>query len=427
VSAASEPIRHVGRGGPLGRLARAIGARSTGFTAVGVKELRNRMRGRRAFVFLTFYLVVLGGLAWMIELLLERSFMGGFGAVMYASAQIGRGVFIGLLLVETLLVLFLAPAYTTGAISLEREKQTFDLLVTTPISSLAIVLGKLFSALTFVFLLIISSIPLTSLVFVFGGAAPEDVIKGYLMLLVTAVGLGSIGLFCSSLFRRTQAATVVTYFVVLAITLGAFFVWVFWGVMVGGNFQAARPLNEGPIESLRRHPPEALLWFNPFVSAVDVICGTETGFGGTCDIIAVITDGPTFNAGFQGGGVAPAPPAKALDGSGVVPVQPGVALESDVGVPAPIAAPPQQFGPSRDTYWPRAALAWIVLSVILIALSVNLVSPTRRWHRPRIHRGRNRATAAVIPEEPGARPAGPPPPGPAPDPPPVAPPQGADA
>ena len=38
------------------------------------------------------------------------------------------------------------PASTAGAISLEREKQTLDLLVTTPISSLAIVLGKLLSA-----------------------------------------------------------------------------------------------------------------------------------------------------------------------------------------------------------------------------------------------------------------------------------------
>lgn len=405
MSAASEPIRQVGRGGPLGRLVRAIGARSTGFTAVGVKELRNRMRGRRAFVFLTFYLVVLGGLAWMIELLLERSFMGGFGAVTYASAQIGRGVFIGLLLVETLLVIFLAPAYTTGAISLEREKQTLDLLVTTPISSLAIVLGKLFSALTFVFLLIISSIPLTSLVFVFGGAAPEDVIKGYLMLLVTAVGLGSIGLFCSTLFRRTQAATVVTYFVVLAITLGAFFLWTFWGVMVGGNFQTTRPANEGPVESLRRHPPEALLWFNPFVSAVDVICGTETGFGGTCDMIAIVTDRPIFNNGLQNVRVE-AVPMKVVDGSGVANIGPWNAVQ------------PQQFGPSRDTYWPRAALAWIVLSAILIALSVNLVSPTRRWRRPRLRRGRNRSTAAAVI---------PPTPGPAADPPPAAASEGVDA
>ena len=50
-------------------------------------------------------------------------------------------------MLETLLVAFLAPASTAGAISLEREKQTLELLAATPISSLAIVIGKLLSAL----------------------------------------------------------------------------------------------------------------------------------------------------------------------------------------------------------------------------------------------------------------------------------------
>ena len=293
MSAASAPVGRRPGLGSVVRLGRAVAARSTGFSAVGVKELRGRMRGKRAFVLLTIYLVILGGFAWMIELLLEQAFSSNFGAQTYATAQIGRGVFIALLLLETLLVGLLAPAYTAGAISLEREKQTFDLLITTPISSLAIVLGKLFSALTYVFLLIISSIPLTALVFVFGGVAPEDVVKGYIMLLVTALGLGSIGLFCSALFRRTQAATVVTYFVVLAITLGAFFVWVFWGVMAGGSFGRDQfDQNGNRIPSREGRPPEALLWFNPGVSAVDVICGTETGFGGTCSVIDVVTGAP---------------------------------------------------------------------------------------------------------------------------------------
>ena len=45
-----------------------------GIAAVGVKELRGRMRGRRAFVILTIYLLLLGGFAWMVELLMERSY-----------------------------------------------------------------------------------------------------------------------------------------------------------------------------------------------------------------------------------------------------------------------------------------------------------------------------------------------------------------
>ena len=45
-------------------------------------------------------------------------------------------------------------AFTAGQISLEREKQTLEMLTATPISSLAIVIGKLLSALAYVFLLI---------------------------------------------------------------------------------------------------------------------------------------------------------------------------------------------------------------------------------------------------------------------------------
>ena len=108
-------------------------------------------------------------------------------------------MFGALVLVETLLVVFLAPAFTSGAISLEREKQTLDMLAATPISSLAIVVGKLLSALAYVFLLIAASIPLTAIVFVFGGVGPDDVLRAYAVLIVTALGLGSMGLFISAL------------------------------------------------------------------------------------------------------------------------------------------------------------------------------------------------------------------------------------
>ena len=44
--------------------------------AVGVKELRGRMRGKRAFVILTIHLLLVAGFAWMIESLAERTYHG---------------------------------------------------------------------------------------------------------------------------------------------------------------------------------------------------------------------------------------------------------------------------------------------------------------------------------------------------------------
>lgn len=334
----------------------------TGVAAVMTKELRGRMRGRRAFVILTIHLLLLAGFTWMMEALQERTTGAGFGSAFFASAQIGRELFIAILMLQTLIVLVLAPASTAGSISLEREKQTLDLLATTPISSLAIVLGKLVSALTWVFMLILASIPITALVFTFGGVGPEDVVRGYLVLVLTAIGFGSIGLFFSALVKRTQAATVLNFVTMLGVTGGATFVFVFWSVMTGWQVQPGFGRDESLLESLQRRPPEVLLYLNPFVAQVDVICGTETGFGTYCGIIGAVTDRQLV----------------ALD----QPVQGGI---------GPVE--PQQFGVQRDSYWPRSAVAWAIVSVVLIVLSVQLVTPTRRW-RLRLPRARRHATGS---------------------------------
>ncbi len=326
----------------------------TGIAAVGVKELRGRMRGRRAFVMLTIHLVIVAGFAWMIATLAERSASSGFNGLS-ASAEIGRTLFSALIMLLTLIVLVLAPASTAGAISLEREKQTLDLLTTTPISSLAIILGKLLSALSWVFLLLLASIPVTALVFTFGGVGPEDLVRSYIVLFATAIAFGSMGLFVSALVKRTQAATVINLVMTIVLTAGATFLFVFWSTMTANGFlpnEAARR-DDSLISTLTRRPPEVLLYFNPFVAQVDVICGTETGFGGTCQIIAAVTD---FDSVVNG------------------------------------AIGDQGFGIDRDTFWPRAVAAMLLAAVVLVILSVQLVSPTRRWRLRR-----RRAPAAPVP------------------------------
>ena len=370
---------------------RTLAQSLSGQTAVGVKELRGRMRGRRAFVILTIYLLLLGSFAWMMELILERRYSGTIAnSAAYASSQIGQGIFVALVMLETLLVVALAPAFTAGAISQEREKQTLDMLATTPVSSLSIVVGKLFSALTYLFILIFASIPLTAIVFVFGGVAPDDVIRGYAVLLTTALGLGSVGIFFSALVKRTQAATIITYFAVGAVTLGAFFFYFFWNTMTNGGGLVSQGV--GPIKG---RPPEALLYLNPYFAQADVVCGVENGFGEWCERVAFISDrsifsgGPGFSVdpgvGIREGGVVnkggavvpvpqPVPPATGVDD-----------FVGDVGV--------QPFEVLRDSFWPKSAVAWLILSLVLIAATVQLVSPTRRW-RPGLPRALRRKAEA---------------------------------
>ena len=313
----------------------------SGMAAVGVKELRGRMRGRRAFVVLTLHLLLVAGFAWMIESLAERTYSSGFSSSFSASSEIGRQMFMAIIFLLTLVTLILAPASTAGAISMEREKQTMDLLAVTPISSLAIVLGKLLSALSWILLLLLASIPVVALVFTFGGVSPDDVVRAYAVLLATAFAFGALGLFVSALVRRTQAATVINLVAVIFLTAGTAFIFIFWTAMAGNSgFLPDQPVRqENPVQALTRRPPEALMWFNPFVAQLDVMCGTETGFGGTCQVVAGVT---SQNAVLQG------------DVQG-------------------------EFGVKRDSYWPRSVAALVIAALILIVLAVQLVSPTRRW------------------------------------------------
>ena len=413
------------------RRVRAVGA---GIAAVSVKELRGRMRGRRAFVVLTIYLLLLGVFAFGIYEFQKRTvtntvvpgfarpedlggFMGdrpfdpgffSFGQPVAVSAMIGQALFTGLLVLETLLVLVLAPAFTTGAISLEREKQTLEMLVTTPLSSLAMILGKLFSALVYVFLLIVASIPFASLVFAFGGVGPEDLVRAYLFLFALAFGMGAIGLFISALVRRTQVATVLTYVTVLALTLGTGAVFMFWAATSPSRselgFREDRARGGGP--------PEALLWLNPLVADADLVCGTSsTGYDTTCSGIAWITRKPYFgNASvtepiFRGGAGADPAPAPIFRGAAGAAVERFVTVCDPAGCREVVdssrpAAQAATSGFPRDTFWPRSALAFVVTGVILTLLSTQLVSPTRRIGLLRLRRRAREGD----PQVPGASP-----------------------
>ena len=340
----------------------------SGITAIIVKELRGRMRGRRAFVVLTLHVLLLTVFAWMFQRLNEETLasIGTYGGqATYASASVGRGIFVGLMMLQTLMVAVLAPAATAGAISSEREHQTLELLAVTPISSLAIVLGKLLSALAWVFVLILASIPVTALVFVFGGVAPDDVLRGYIVLFATVIGLGSVGIFFSALTRRTGASTGLTFVATLAVTVGSIFLWIFLS-------------NTSQISStgLRKQPPEALLYLNPFVAQADVACGTEQGgFGNSCNLMSGILGIPDQiilqpldqPAPVLGGGVTGV--ITAPDGSII---RKGGGIANDVAVAAVL-------DPFRDRFWPKSVISLLILAAVMTLLSVQFVTPTRRW------------------------------------------------
>ena len=405
-TAPAAPVTQRRRRAPFG-----IGRRTAGGVgAVGVKELRGRMRGRRAFVILTLYLVLLAGFGWMVELIMERTYTTGFGGnATFATAAVGQGIFVSILMLETLLVAFLAPMATAGSISLEREKQTLEMLAATPITSAAIVIGKLLSALIYVWLLIAASIPLTAVVFVFGGVAPDDLLHGYLVLIFTALGLGAFGLLCSSLVKRTQAASAITIFGVLALSIGSLFVILFWQALAGAD----EGRGTGPIKGA---PPAPLIFLNPFLAQADVapteaLCGTSTSLRYYCRFketflldqsgVIFVNGSDTIGGTSSGGGLALPVPVKAPAGIDRAPAALGpdeikklqaIAAANGGGTngfanPVVVGGGPVAFEVVDAGIWEKCVTAWFLLSIVFLLVSVQFVSPTRRW---RLRRGSRR-------------------------------------
>jgi ABC-type transport system involved in multi-copper enzyme maturation permease subunit len=321
-----------------------------------VKELRSRMRGRRAFILLTIYLGLLALIAYGVYLITAPSADSGFGGLgaANASARVGQAIFIILSIFQLILICFIAPAATAGQISLEREKQTLDLLISTPMRPGAIIIGKLAAALAYVVLMIVAAVPITAIVLMYGGATVGDIVRQQVVLLAVAAGLGAVGLFYSALLKRTQAATVLTYITVLAMTLGTAAVFTFWTIFALQNATGFAAASED-------RAPEQLLYVNPGVAMLDVVASTEADpFGGITQLLAQLR-GETIDFG------EPAFPG----GEEVVCDRFGNCRPVDGGIDVGFGATNEAAG----YWWPRVSITLVLVAVVLTAAAMRLVVP----------------------------------------------------
>jgi len=239
------------------------------FNPILVKELRSRMRGWRAFAVLTVSLLVMAGISYLLYRVVLAATR--YGSNMPVSPQIGQALFAGLVVVEMAMICFITPAITAGTISGEREKLTYDMLLATPLRPASVLWGKLLSALSYVFLLILGGVPMASLVFIYGGVAPSDMLKALVILVATAATVGVIGTFMSALLRRTVAATVLSYLAVLMLLIGPFFAYIMVGVL------------------RQREPPRWLLIPNPVSALFSAFAPPPSMAGGSVGFLAQLS------------------------------------------------------------------------------------------------------------------------------------------
>jgi ABC-type transport system involved in multi-copper enzyme maturation permease subunit len=225
-----------------------------------IHEWKVRMRSNRSAWITTLYLLVLGALAltfiffmteWNTRFDPERT----------------REIFLFLSVLQLAMICLFTPGLTAGVISGERERQTLSILLTTNLTATKLILGKWLSSLSFMIYLVFASLPLYGIVFLFGGIAPMQMIEVFGLYLVTMLGLGSVGVLFSTIFKRTGVSIVFTYAALFGYTAGTFFFSIMLREFlehqrrVGGGFSSSQSI---PIW------PDMILSLNPFFAIIHV-------------------------------------------------------------------------------------------------------------------------------------------------------------
>jgi ABC-type transport system involved in multi-copper enzyme maturation permease subunit len=177
-----------------------------------IRELLVTLRSPSSFVLQMLYVCALGAVVYFQWPTLEE----GMHRVNPAKA---RGLFDLFFLGQFFLVALMAPTFAAGSITGEKERKTYELLLASPLHPSTILVGKLLSSLSYLVILIISSLPLMILCYLLGGLLLSEITRSYLVLILAAGTFGLVSVACSSYFRRTSSALVVSYLVILPLAV----------------------------------------------------------------------------------------------------------------------------------------------------------------------------------------------------------------
>lgn len=117
------------------------------------------------------------------------------------------------------LVALLAPVFTAGAITQEKDSQTYDILLSTPLTNGQIVLGSLLSRMFFIVALLISGIPIFSITQIFGGVSIASIVTSFGLAVSTAFAMGALAMAIAT-FKVGTRRTIFSFYLFIIIFMG---------------------------------------------------------------------------------------------------------------------------------------------------------------------------------------------------------------
>ncbi len=122
---------------------------------------------------------------------------------------------------------FLAPMFTAAAITQERDAQTFNILLATPLSSAQIVFGSLMSRLYFVIMLLLAGLPIFLMTMVYGGVTTSQVVESFALSGSTAILTGATAIFIAMLGVGTRR-TIFSFYLLIGLYLACVYLLGLW-------------------------------------------------------------------------------------------------------------------------------------------------------------------------------------------------------
>jgi len=220
-----------------------------------LKELLQRLRERRAWLLPTLYLLTVSGTV-CFSYYASTAMQAANRPRPMQGAEIGIALFLTAVITQLALLLLMAPIFSAGSLTIEKEQRTFAGLLTSLLSAPQIWWGKFVAAFLYLLLLLLSALPLLAISFAFGGVEVRDLLVAVGSTILVLASISAVGLWCSSVFRRSVHSTAASYAIVLVlsvVTLVVFAIWSDHWRTAGGNFSQPYP-----------QYIQAPLWLNPF-------------------------------------------------------------------------------------------------------------------------------------------------------------------
>jgi ABC-2 type transport system permease protein len=185
--------------------------------AIAEKELRSYFASPIAYIIIGLFALLFGAFfSIYLRVFVERSMgmsqFGGGGAT-----NINQEMIRGVLMNAAVIILFVMPMITMRTYAEEKRSGTIELLLTSPLTDVQIILGKFLGALALYTAMLLVTLLDIAILFRYGNPEWKPIAVGYFGLLLLGGCFLSLGLLISSFTKNQIVAGVITFAVFLTL------------------------------------------------------------------------------------------------------------------------------------------------------------------------------------------------------------------